>query len=216
MSAAKEQLGHLLVLVAERQWTPLAIALADLLLAWPPDYPERMHAPMQALFETAVRQADPATVTALAPRFTGRPELPVKMLNAFYLSAPPAMRHELLARNEAELDEAKIRPADGALILAAARNGARDFAAVLAAGAAIPRKVATAVLSDGSGEALAVLCRGSALDRACFSAIALLKGPRAMPLSAFDTVSVKAAAHIVADWRKAPLLPDHLPAQAAE
>ena len=37
------------------------------------------------------------------------------------------------------------------------------------------------------GEPLAVLCRGVGLDRASFSAIALLRGAAGLPLAVFDT-----------------------------
>lgn len=216
MRAAKEQLGHLLVLVAERQWTPLALALADLLLSWPADYPDAMRPPMQALFETALREAETTTVAEIAPRFAGRGDLPVKVLNAFYLSAPAAMRREILLRNGMEPETAEFQPADGAMILAAARNGVRDFLSAFATGAKLPRKTASLILSDASGEALAVLCRGAGLNQASFSAIALLKGPRDLPLSVFDTVGEKAAAHLVADWRRTVTPPLQAHFQAAE
>lgn len=210
MSTAKEQLGHLLVLVAERQWTPLARALTDLILHWPEDYPEAMRGPMAALLETALREVDEPLLAELAPRFAGRSDVPLKVLNLLYLSAPAPQRREILMRNALENpQDAAVAPADGAHILTAARNGARDFLAAFAIGAGLPRKTAQAVLSDTSGEALAVLCRGAGLDRAMFSAIAVLKGPRGMPLSAFDTVAPNAASHLVADWRKTNAQPHH-------
>lgn len=207
MRAAKEQLGHLLVLVAERQWTPLALELAGLLLDWPDDYPEAMRGPMLALFETALKEADSATVASLAVRFANHPDIPLKVMNAFYLAAPAPMRREILLRNAMEPLQAWPEPANGGALLTAARNGARDFLSAFAAGSSLPRKIASAVLSDPSGEALAVLCRGTGLDRATFSALAVLKGPRGVPLAVFDTVEGKAAAHLVSDWRKAPASP---------
>jgi len=217
MSGAKEQLGHLLVLVAERQWTALARALADLILSWPADYPEAMRPSMLALFETALREADAATLGEVAPRFAGQSTLPLKVLNLLYLSAPAPMRREILMRNEIEGDAvAMVKDADGVLILSAARNGARDFLSAFAVGAGLPRKTAQAVLSDTGGEALAVFCRGAGLDRATFSAIALLKGPRDLPLAVFDTVAPKAAAHLLADWQKTNAAPLHSQIAAAE
>lgn len=217
MSGAKEQLGHLLVLVAERQWTPLARALSELILSWPADYPETMRTPMEVLFETALREADDATQADLAPRFAGRNDVPLKVLNLFYLAAPAAMRREILMRNELEGEMPMGQlSADGVLILAAARNGARDFLSAFAVGAGVPRRIAQAVLSDSSGEALAVLCRGAGLDRATFSAIALLKGPRDLPLAIFDSVAPKAAALLVQEWRKTSSAPLHSQIAAAE
>lgn len=217
MVAAKEQLGHLLVLVAERRWTQLSCELADLILSWPEDGPEAMRAPMLALFETALREADDQTQAALAPRFAGRSDIPLKIMNLLYLAAPAPLRREILMRNELEAEElAATLPADGALILAAARNGARDFLSAFAVGIGVPRRIAQAVLSDVSGEALAVLCCGRGLDRASFSAIAILKGPRGLPLTVFDSIAPKAAAHLVADWRKPLASPHHAHVVAAE
>ena len=217
MVAAKEQLGHLLVLVAERRWTQLSCELADLILDWPSDGPEAMRAPMLALFETALREADDQTRGHLAPRFAGRSDVPLKILNLLYLAAPAAMRREILLRNALEQAEiAAPPPADAALILSAARNGARDFLAAFSVGAGVPRRIAQSVLSDVSGEALAVVCCGRGLDRATFSAIALLKGPRGMPLSVFDNVPPKAALHLVEDWRRLTNSPLSARAQAAE
>jgi hypothetical protein len=205
MVAAKEQLGHLLVLVAERRWTQLSCELADLILSWPEDGPEAMRGPMLALFETALREADDQTQAELAPRFAGRSDIPLKILNLLYLAAPAPLRREILLRNALEQSEtAPSSPADGALILAAARNGTRDFLAAFAVGAGVPRRIAQSVLSDTSGETLAVLCCGRGLDRATFSAIALLKGPRGLPLAVFDNVPPKAALHLVEDWRRLP------------
>lgn len=216
MVAAKEQLGHLLVLVAERRWTQLSCELADLILSWPEDGPEAMREPMLALFETALREADNQTQAELAPRFAGRSDIPLKILNLFYLTAPAPLRREILLRNGMEDGEpAATSPADGPLILAAARNGARDFLSAFAVGAGVPRRIAQAVLSDPSGEALAVLCCGRGLDRATFSAIALLKGPRDLPLAVFDSIAPKAAARLVHDWRRLAT-PLHAHVQAAE
>ena len=203
MVAAKEKLGHLLVLVAERRWTQLSCELADLILNWPENGAEAMRGAMLALFETALREADDQTRSHLAPRFAGRTDIPLKILNLLYLAAAAPMRREILLRNALEQGEiAGVPPADGALILSAARNGARDFLSAFSVGAGVPRRIAQAVLSDASGEALAVLCCGRGLDRATFSAIALLKGPRGMPLAVFDSVPPKAALHLVEDWRR--------------
>jgi hypothetical protein len=216
MVAAKEQLGHLLVLVAERRWTQLSCELASLILDWPSDGPDAMREPMLALFETALREADNQTQAELAPRFAGRNDIPLKIVNLLYLAAPAPLRREILLRNALE-DGAPTAssPADGPLILAAARNGARDFLSAFAVGAGVPRRIAQAVLSDASGEALAVLCCGRGLDRATFSAIALLKGPRDLPLAVFDSVDPKAALRLVNDWRRLPSA-HHAHVQAAE
>ncbi len=201
MLAAKERLGQLLALAAERRWTPLARELCDLVLYWPNDYPAAMRAPILALFETALREADAAAQGELAARLSGHPEIPLSVMNALYLSSPAPTRREILMRNELEGDSADEN-ADADTVLAVARKGARDFAGALAQAAGVPRRVTQAVLADPSGEALAVLCRGLKLNRAIYSAIALLRAPAPMPLEAFDTVPDGAAARLVHDWRK--------------
>lgn len=201
MSGAKERLSQLLALAAERRWTPLARELCDLVLYWPSEYPAAMRTPILALFETALRQADGATQGEVASRLGGQTNIPIGLMNALYLAAPAAVRHEILARNEEEGEDLE-ESADSDAVLAVARKGARDFAGALAQAAQVPRHITQAVLADPSGEALAVFCRGLKLNRAIFSAIALLRAPAPMPLEAFDNVADRAAARLVHDWRK--------------
>ncbi|GAA0548404.1 hypothetical protein FHS83_000988 [Rhizomicrobium palustre] len=215
MVTARARLNQLLAMAAERKWAPLARDLAELVLSWPADCPVQMRGPMLALFETALREADAAILGEIAPRFAGRSDVPLKVLNLLYLSAPAPLRREILLRNGLENEEmAAVHPADSLLILSAARNGARDFASAFAVGTGLTRRMAEAVLADRSGEALAVVCRSTGLDRATFSALVLLKAPRGTQLSAYDTVTPKAAAHLMQEWQKfAPLKPH---AHAAE
>ncbi len=201
MTGAKERLGQLLALAAERRWTPLTRELCDLVLYWPTDYPPAMREPILALFETALREADAATQGEVASRLAGQTNIPLGVMNALYLAAPAAVRREILMRNELE-GEPLEESTDSDAVLAVARKGARDFAGALAQAAQVPRHITQAVLADPSGEALAVFCRGLKLNRAIFSAIALLRAPTQMPLEAFDTVADRAAAHLVHDWRK--------------
>ena len=202
MLGAKERLGQLLGLAAERQWSPLARELGDLVLYWPADYPDAMRPPVVALFETALREADGETQSLMASRMAGRSDIPLKLMNVLYLAAPAPLRREILMRNALESDTTSALAIDGPAILAAARSRHGDFTGTLARLTGLPRRVATAILTDPSGEPLAVLCRGTTLDRASFSAIALLRGPEGLPLAVFDTVAPKAAAHLIADWRK--------------
>jgi len=217
MAAAKERLDQLLKLAAEQRWALLACELTDLVLAWPQDYPGAMQAPAEALLEAALRQSDQATQAELAARMKGHPELPLRLLNILYLAAPAPLRREILMRNELDKDgETGEAPADAKTLLAAARNGTRDFAAALGRSAAIPRRTAEAILNDASGEALAVLCRGSGMDRATFSAIALLRGGDKLPLGVFDNVPARAAAKLVQFWRTHSAEPDTSQICAAE
>jgi hypothetical protein len=201
MSTAKERLSHLLALAAEgpRQRAALAGELAELLFDWPLDCPVAMRAPVEALFECTVREADDATRARLAARLGGHPELPLLLVNEFYLFAPPRVRREILLRNELEdgggLDDA---PPDGDALIAAARQ-AGDFTGALADAAGVPRTIAERVVADVSGEALAVLCKGARVGRAAFSAVMLLK--IGGPLDAFDGVPQHAAERLLRHWR---------------
>ncbi len=212
MLAAKERLGQLLGLAAERRWSPLARELGDLVLYWPPEWPEAMRPPVVALFETALREADTETQVLMAGRMAGNAEIPLRLMNALYLAAAAPLRREILMRNELEGVEPAPLFADGVAILRAARNKNGDFTGALARLVGVPRRMATAILSDTSGEALAVLCRGVSLNRATFSGIALLRGADGIALTVFDTVAPKAAALLVADWRKAmaDTVPEHI------
>jgi len=203
MQAAKERLGQLLALAAERRWSPLARELSDLVLYWPADWPDAMRTPVEALFETALREADDETQSVLAGRMAGRADVPLKLMNALYLAASAPQRREILMRNELEGEMPAAAVVDGAIVLNAARNRHGDFTGTLARLCGIPRRLVTTILQDAGGEPLAVLCRGLCLDRAVFSALALLRGPQGLPLCVFDTVAPKAAALLVADWRKA-------------
>jgi hypothetical protein len=201
MAAAKERLDQLLKLAAEARWSVLARELTDLKLDWPGDYPPAMQAPVEALLEMALRQSDPATQAELALRLKSHPGVPLRLLNLLYLAAPAPMRREILLRNELEKDGGEEIPADAASLLDDARAGRTDFARVLGESTAIPQGIAAAILTDATGEALAVLCRGAGIDRATFSAVALLCGTREMPLAVFDSVPMHAAARLVQFWR---------------
>jgi hypothetical protein len=171
-------------------------------LDWPADYPEAMRDPVLALLERAARECDEAARSQIAARMGGHSELPLNLLNELYLAAPAPLRREILMRNELESgDDAADAAVDGETLLLVARNGTRDFAGALSEAAAIPRTTAEAILSDASGEALAVLCRGAGLDRATFSAVAVLRGARELPLSVFDTVAEHAAHRLLRYWR---------------
>jgi hypothetical protein len=212
MTSPKERLEQLLALAAERQWSPLSRELGDLVLYWPADWPDAMRTPVLALFETALREADGETRTVLATRMAGRNDVALKVMNALYLAAPAAVRREILMRNEIEGEAPLPTMVDTAALLEAARNRSGDFTGSLSRLAGLPRAVAVAILTDASGEPLAVLCRGLGLDRASFSAMALLRGAEGTALSVFDSVAPKAAALLVQAWRKAnaETVPEHV------
>ena len=110
---------------------------------------------------------------------------------------------------------------DAALLVAAARDAKLgDFTERFGSAFAIAPCTAETILCDASGEALAVLCKGAHLDRAAFSALALLKGVHAddttAQLAAFDTVPQHAAERLTRTWliHRAP--PKHARTEAAE
>lgn len=215
MSGARDRLGQLLTLTAERRWTPLARELTDLTLYWPPEFPEAMHAPVTALLETALWECDEDTRRELAARLAGHGEIPLRVMNVLYLGAAAPLRREILMRNELE-GEGVLDTADADSVLMLARKGARDFAAALSDITGLPDMVVGGALGDASGEALVVLCRGMGLSRAIFSAIALLRVPVPMPLDVFDTVPDRAAASLVHSWRTRPAVNGASHAAAAE
>jgi hypothetical protein len=216
MADAKERLIQLLALAAERRWSPLARELCDLILYWPADWHEEMRPPVAALFETALREADDETQTVLAGRMAGHADVPLALMNVLYLAAPAPLRREILMRNELEGPDMKPLAIDRAAVLVAARARQGDFAGTLARLGGIPRRTLSLVFGDPGGEPLAVLCRGLALDRASFSAIALLRGAPDLPLAVFDSVAPKAATLLVHAWHHhtAGTQPEHI--QAAE
>ena len=223
MTTAKERLTHLLALAGEgSQRAALVGELSDLLLDWPRDCPDAMRAPVVALLEKTVREADDGTRAKLAARLGGHGELPLDLVNEFYLCAPKSVRREILMRNElaGEADDVAPLPSAAFLVAAARDAGACDFTERFGYAFGIALRTVHAILSDVSGEALAVLCKGAHLDRASFSALALLKGAgesdATARLSAFDTVPQRAAERLTRTWllRHAPL--EHSQTEAAE
>ena len=224
MPTAKERLCHLLELAEEgpAQRTVLVGELADLLLDWPPDCPGAMRPPVVALLEKTVRETDEGTRAKLAARLGAHGELPLDLINEFYLCAPKSVRCEILMRNELAGGTGDAAPApDTAFLVAAARDAkVHDFTERFGSAFGIAPRTAQAILSDASGEALAVLCKGAHLDRASFSALALLKGAiegdATAQLSVFDTVPQHAAERLTCYWLLHHAPPEHRQTEAAE
>jgi hypothetical protein len=205
MPTPKERLCHLLELAAQgpEQRAALAGEVADLLLDWPPQYPQAMRMTFSALLEKIVREVDAPTCAALATRFEGRDDFPPSLLNEFFLYVSPAMKEAILARND-EGRATVCAAIDPARLLSKARR-AEDFAPVLARLTGIADGLAADILRDPS--ALAALCKGAGIHRATFSAMAILTGPArsvhenfAM-LAVYDRVPAGGAARLVAFWR---------------
>jgi hypothetical protein len=203
--SSRDRLNHLLELAAQGAAGRAGLLddLADLLTDWPADYAQAMRGPFEALFEKTAREADCGTRTLLAARLADHGELPVALLNGFFLDADAATRAHILKRNAALDDDAAdagpVRAADGATLVAAARrtvNGA--FVEIFADTLSLPRGTARAIFADGG--AMAVACKGAGLDRAACSAITLLAGGGA-PVD-YDAIPREAARRLVRYWRE--------------
>jgi hypothetical protein len=169
--AASDKLSHLLQLADQGPAMRAALAeeVAKLLTAWPPDYPDSMRGVCEALLAKAARDVDAAT----------RAQLRVQ------LSSDPELSHRVLPRQ-----------AISQILVEAARAGTH-LPAALAQKLGMDDKMASQILDDESGAALAMACKGADIDRAAFSALALLARPgrdRAHAfavLDAFDTVPMR-------------------------
>jgi hypothetical protein len=201
--SSRDRLKRLLELAAQGEDGRAALLdeLASLLTEWPADYAQAMRGPFEALFEKTAREAGPATRAALAARLAGHDELPVALLNEFFLDADAATRAHILRRNEA-LDEdgdAAAPPADGpALVERARRTMNGTFVEIFADALALPRSLAKAIFGDS--QAVAIACRGAGLDRASYSAIALITGAAAP--GDYDAAPREAAARLTRFWRE--------------
>jgi hypothetical protein len=205
--APRERLNHLLELAAQGPAGRAALLgdLADLLLDWPADWARAMRAPFETLLEKTAREVDARTRTDVARRLEGHDELPVTVLNEFFLEAPQGMRARILALNDVmDADAGGAVTVDAAQLIDAARTMNGTFAAAFAKLLSLPDATAKDILGDPSGESLAVACKGAGLDRATFSAIAVLAargGDVAARLSAFDQVPQTAAERLTGFWR---------------
>ena len=206
MPTPKERLSHLLELAAQgpAERAHLAGEVADLLLDWPAQYPAAMRETFEALLEKIMREVGGDERAQLAARFEGRADFPLSLLNEFFLVAPPSMQDEILARND-EAAEIGGMPVDSETLLGAARANPKDFAPLLAHIAGIDETLAAQLLRDP--RALAAIAKATGINRATFSAIAILAAPvRSVEenfamLALFDAVPVNGARHLLAFWR---------------
>lgn len=178
---ASQKLSHLLQLADQGPALRAALAeeVADLLIHWPADYPQAMRAICETLLAKAARDVDAATRARLRVQLYSDPELSHRVLP-----------RESVAQN----------------LVAAARNG--DIAAVLADSLGVEPGMAQQILNDETGAALAVACKGAQIDRAAFSALALLTHPGRdlngmhTVLDAYDSMSLSEATRVLRGWRE--------------
>jgi hypothetical protein len=180
--AASQKLSHLLQLANQGPALRAALAeeVAELLVHWPAGYPLTMRGACEALLAKAAHDVDAATRARLRVRLCSHPELAGRVLP-----------HESATQGLVET----------------ARQGG-DLVMTLAARLGVDDKVAAQILEDETGVALAVACKGAGMDRAAFSALALLARPGRdriyahAVLDAFENVSASEATRILRGWRE--------------
>lgn len=223
--SARERLSRLVDLASEPgvpARRELTDQLADLLLHWPPSYPAAMREPFEALLERALQDIDPTARALLAERFVGHAGMPLAVLNLLIFDAAPEIRLEILSRNtSAAANDAATPRVDEALLLFAARGATPgDLGGTLASQFRIKSDIAGCILADPSAQTLAILCRGTQLSRAAFSALAVLARPEAAGdehyrrLAMYDSVPIDGARGLIAFWRE-QLQPPLLEVEAA-
>src|SRR5579862_3357319 len=142
-----ERLSHLLELADKGPALRAALAeeLAELLNAWPQDCPDDMREFCENLLADTAREGDQDARTRLRVRLYANPALAARVL-------PREARRDVIAM---------VR-------------GGEDLGVALAETAGLSKFKAMEILADPSGHALAVACKGAGINRATFSAIALL------------------------------------------
>ena len=181
--AASEKLSHLLQLADQGPALRAALAeeVAELLAHWPSDYPGSMRTVCETLLTEAAHDVDAATCARLRVQLCSHPDLAQRVL-----------------------------PHGAQALVDAARNG-KDLTAVLAQSLGVEEKIAQQILGDISGTALAVACKGAQIDRAAFSALAVLTHPSRDRshafdvLDAFDKVAMSDAAYTLHRWRESQM-----------
>jgi hypothetical protein len=180
--AASQKLSHLLQLADQGPAlrTALAEEVAELLTAWPSDYPQSMRDICETLLAKAARDLDADTRTRLRVQLYSHPELAARVLP---------------------------RESASQTLIEAARAADR-LPAALAQSLGVDDKMAQHILDDESGAALAVACKGANIDRAAFSTLALLAHPGRdrnhvfAVLDAFDNVPTSEATRVLRGWRE--------------
>lgn len=181
--SASQKLAHLLKLADQGPVMRAALAeeVAELLVAWPPEYPASMKSMCEALLSKAVREVDSATRTRLRVQLYADPELSARVLP---------------------------RESASQKVIAAARNGDNaGVVATLSESVGVDEVMARQILDDESGAALAIACKGASLDRAAFSALVLMahpgrdRGHAFAVLDAFDNVPTSEATRVLRGWR---------------
>jgi hypothetical protein len=179
--AGPQKLLHLLQLADQGPALRAALAeeVAELLSQWPAEYPESMRGICEALLARTARDMDAAKRARLRVQLYSNPELAARVLP---------------------------RESTAQTLIEAARAG-EHLTCALAQSLGVDDKMAAQIFEDETGAALAVACKGANIERAAFSALALLAKPgrdRAQAfavLEAFDNVPMSEATRLLRSWR---------------
>jgi len=213
---ARERLTRLIELASENapeKQAALAFELCDLLVDWPPRYPQIMREPFEALLEKVLRRLDETTRRLIATRLSTHSETAVALLNECYFDVPTKARSLILERNHDEDDRDPVRAdteGEARLVDAARRMGPVEFVDAFARFLGVSPAVAQSILDDASGDALAVACRGRGVSRITYSALAVFAAHRLnadaksvyQRLTAFETIPENGARRMLNHWRR--------------
>jgi hypothetical protein len=205
MPEPRDRLTRLIELASENapeKQAALAFELCDLLVDWPPRYPQIMREPFEALLEKVLRRLDETTRRLIATRLSTHSETAVALLNECYFDVPTRARSLILERNrEEDADEPLRVDAEGErqLVAAARKMGPIEFVHAFGDFLGVTPVMAQSILEDASGDALAVACRGVGASRITYSALAIFAAGR---LAAFDTIPESGARRMLNHWRR--------------
>jgi Uncharacterised protein conserved in bacteria (DUF2336) len=216
MPEPRDRLTRLIELASENapeKQAALAFELCDLLVDWPPRYPQIMREPFEALLEKVLRRLDETTRRLIATRLSTHSETAVALLNECYFDVPTKARSLILERNHEEDADEPLRTdteGEAKLIAAARKMGAIEFVTAFARFLRVSPAMAQSILDDASGDALAVACRGVGASRITYSVLATFAAGRLnadaatiyQRLAAFDTIPESGARRMLSHWRR--------------
>lgn len=162
----------------------LAEEVCELLIAWPEAYSAQMRALCEALLFKLACEIDEATRTRLRARLS----FDAKLLAKIFPRQPSSRQLVQAARSQ------------------------EGLCAMLAKRLELDHDTTRKILDEESGRALAVACKAADIERAAFSAIALLtranhnEAPAMAMLDAFDAIEACEAVQMLKDWRAEPAL----------
>lgn len=190
----KDRLKHVLQVAAGGKiaHAELARELAGVLSEWPAELSENARQPFEALLEKSLSQTDETTRDFVAAQLSGH-------------IAPPFF--ERLFGNAPVKGPVQDTDDEQSLVNLA-RAGSEQFLFVFANTFRLSPEISHAILRDGSGKSLAVLCKGARARRATYSALAVLAS-RVRPagrweekLVLYDEVPRESAEVQLATWRR--------------